>query len=239
MDSSIIKGYVDCSTIDWDGRTAAVIFTGGCNLRCRYCHNASLVLGHDMLQPISYDLVKNKINNNKPFINGIVITGGEPTIHGFDLTSLLMDLKKDTGLPVKLDTNGTQPALLGEILEAELVDYVALDIKTSLTEQLTAITQVAHMGPLVAGSIENIRYYFPHAQYEFRTTVLPCYHSKQHLINMAKIMFEPGEKWKLQNFRGTEDMIVPQMKSVTPYTDMFITEVQEEINYILRERTDA
>jgi pyruvate formate lyase activating enzyme len=234
MDSGMIKGYVDLSTVDWDGRVAAVLFTGGCNLLCRYCHNASLVLKPDEIMTLPYGLIKGKILDNKDFINGIVITGGEPTIWNYELAQLIADLKGDTGLDIKLDTNGTDPYLLKELLEAEMIDYVALDIKTSLTEQLTAVTQVPHMYPLVIRSIEVLRDYLSPTQYEFRTTVLPCYHNKQQLLNIART-FDRGEKWKLQNFRGSDDMIVPEMKTLRPYSDEYIHQLQMAVNEILSE----
>ena len=128
----MIKGFRGTSLVDYPGKVASVVFTGGCNLRCPYCYNKELVLPEllERLPDISQDFVFNELLKRKNFIQAVVITGGEPTLHGEKLLDFLRNLRK---LPfeVKLDTNGTFPHLLLRILEEKLVDFIAIDVKTS------------------------------------------------------------------------------------------------------------
>lgn len=121
-----IGAYLKVSFIDWTGHVAPVLFLCGCNFRCPYCHNAPLLdMGSGILDPCD---VYQDINRRDQLLDGIVISGGEPTIHE-DLPAFLKDLRAFTGLPLKLDTNGSRPLMLVHILENELVDAVSLDVK--------------------------------------------------------------------------------------------------------------
>src|SRR3990170_4888248 len=116
-----IKGFVGVSLSDWDGKVSSVIFLPRCNLRCPFCYNQSLV-------PI-----ESYLETNQMWIDGVVITGGEPTLHE-DL-GLLCERIKKIGLDVKVDTNGTNPAIISSIIQKQFVDYVALDVKAQLIEE--------------------------------------------------------------------------------------------------------
>ena len=119
-----IRGFVETSLVNWDGKTSAVIFLEGCNLRCAYCHNKEiLVISPDKYLDVSYVLYR--IREMKSFIDGVVITGGEPLLQ--EELRYLLQIIRDVGLPIKLDTNGTLPSKLKDVLH--LVDYVAMDIK--------------------------------------------------------------------------------------------------------------
>lgn len=124
-----IGGLLKFSLIDYPGKVAAVVFTQGCNYRCPFCHNPELVLPELFTEPVPEVDVLDFLEKRKGQIQGVVVTGGEPTIH-YDLPEFLRKIK-DRGYCVKLDTNGSLPDVLQVIFDERLVDYVAMDIKSS------------------------------------------------------------------------------------------------------------
>ena len=123
-----IQGYQKLTLLDYPGKVACTVFTGGCNLRCPFCHNGDLV-SHPMGYPNACDEVADYLARRRGLLDGVCVTGGEPLLQP-DLKEFLKQLKA-WGYPVKLDTNGTLPLRLREILKTGLVDYVAMDIKSS------------------------------------------------------------------------------------------------------------
>ena len=124
-----IHGFNKLTLLDYPGRLAATIFLGSCNFRCPFCHNAGLVLAPESEPLIETEEVLKVLRKRKGILDGVCVTGGEPTLDP-GLTGLLVQIK-ELGYPVKLDTNGTRPALVRELVDAGLVDYVAMDIKNS------------------------------------------------------------------------------------------------------------
>ncbi|MEG1500318.1 MAG: anaerobic ribonucleoside-triphosphate reductase activating protein, partial [Clostridia bacterium] len=120
-------GFVKNSFVDFPGVISSVVFTAGCNFNCWYCHNQGLING-EIKGHIHETEVLDFLISRKGFIDGLVISGGEPTLH-LGLKAFIQKVK-DLGLLIKLDTNGTNPKLLEELLEENLVDFVAMDIKT-------------------------------------------------------------------------------------------------------------
>jgi len=129
----MIKGFRGTSLIDYPGKIASVIFTYLCNFRCPYCYNVDLVLPERVskLPDISEDQIMEELKRRKGFIKGVVITGGEPTIWGEKLINLIERIYYEIGLPVKLDTNGSNPEMVKTLLERGIVDFFAVDFKTS------------------------------------------------------------------------------------------------------------
>ncbi len=129
----MIKGFIGTSLVDFPGRIASVVFVYRCNFRCPYCYNLDLVLPerYETLETISGDWIINELKRREGFIKGLVITGGEPTLWGGELFSFLDRIKCETGLPTKIDTNGSLPEVLKKLLESRLVNFVAIDFKTS------------------------------------------------------------------------------------------------------------
>ncbi len=156
-----IAAYNPCSFLDYPGKISAVIFTQGCNMNCPYCHNAGLTAEKVLDEA---DIFKH-LESRKGSIDGVVISGGEPTIHK-DLPELLKKVKS-LGYPVKLDTNGSNSRLLEEIIRKNLVDYIAMDIKT-VPEAYEAISGMTYDS--VRDSISILRAF---GSCEFRTTVYP------------------------------------------------------------------
>ena len=122
-----IRGLQKTTLLDYPGHVASTIFTAGCNFRCPFCHNGELVLDPGSLEPISEEEVLAHLNKRKTVLDGVCISGGEPTLDP-DLISFLAKVR-ETGLSIKLDTNGYRPEILRKVIDEGLVDYVAMDIK--------------------------------------------------------------------------------------------------------------
>lgn len=123
----IIGGLTKLSTVDWPSKVAAVVFTRGCNFRCPWCHNKELVIPELYVSEIPETKVLSYLFKRSRYLDGVVVTGGEPTVQE-DLADFLKQIK-DLGLPVKLDTNGSKPEVLKKLIKQRLVDALALDIK--------------------------------------------------------------------------------------------------------------
>jgi pyruvate formate lyase activating enzyme len=162
----LIKGFEKTTLIDYPGHIAAIIFTGGCNFRCDFCYNQALVHTPQQLPTIPEEQVLEELAKRASFIDGVVITGGEPTLHR-DLIPFIKQIRT-LNLKIKLDTNGYQPEKVKEILAQKIVDYVAMDIKGPLS-RYAEITGI----PLDTKKIEQSIKLIMNAgiDYEFRTTV--------------------------------------------------------------------
>lgn len=160
-----LGGMVKFTLIDFPGRPAAIVFTQGCNFRCRYCHNPELVYPHLFTEPFSEDEFFAFLARRQGTLEGVVVSGGEPTLHD-DLPRFLIDIKS-LGYKVKLDTNGSRPEMLQELIEKKLVDYIAMDLKAPL-DKYALITGIDTNSAIIQQSIDIIRQSgLPH---EFRTT---------------------------------------------------------------------
>ncbi len=167
MNHCPIKGFQGTTLIDYPGKIASIVYTGGCNFRCRYCYNRSL-LNTTELPDLDTDRILRALSHRRGFIEGVVVTGGEPTIH-HGVIELLSRIKR-LGFAVKLDTNGSHPEILEWIVEEKLADYIAMDYKAPL-RRYEEITCVAGFEERVHASARLLIKYAK--QYEFRTTVHP------------------------------------------------------------------
>ena len=175
-----IKGFVDISLVDWDEKVSSTIFLANCNMRCPFCYNAALVLYPEKLRTIPFGEIAEYLERNREWIDGVVITGGEPTIHG-ELPNLCEKIKK-LGFMVKMDTNGTNPTLTQELIDKKLVDYVAMDIKAPF-EQGKYYTAVGVDKPNLLHKIVETMSILQDSKvdYEFRTTLVPTIHKERDL----------------------------------------------------------
>lgn len=160
-----IGGLVKFTLIDFPGRPAAIVFTQGCNFRCRYCHNPELVYPHLFTEPVAEEEIWSFLQRRQGTLEGVVVSGGEPTLHE-DLPAFMARLK-ELGYATKLDTNGSRPAMLKELIDKKLVDFIAMDLKAPL-EKYAAITGVETNPTILKESMELIRQ--SGLGYEFRTT---------------------------------------------------------------------
>lgn len=196
-----IGGFLKQSLIDWDGKIVAVVFTKGCNFRCGYCHNPSLVIPElmDATPDIPTEEILDYLAKRRKWLDGVVVTGGEPTLQS-DLPDFLERVQA-LGLAIKLDTNGTHPDVLSELFRKNLVNFVALDIKHLVTR-----ADYARVTPTISDrQIVAIRYTlallreYPEVERQFRTTLIPDIHPENTAPKLSE-MFAP-EPVRFQAFR--------------------------------------
>ncbi len=168
-----VRGFEPVSMCDWPGHVTCVLFLGGCNLRCPTCHNAGLAWRPERFPRIERDVVRDYIAARKRWLDGIVVTGGEPT-RARELAPFLADLKR-MGLPVKLDTNGMRPDVVDDLLRAGLVDRFAVDFKGPFEKypQLTGDAVTAGQARANLERIFAMAERQPHRFY-FRVTRVPA-----------------------------------------------------------------
>jgi len=208
-----IKGFQEVTLIDWDGKVASIIFLAGCNLRCPFCHSGSLVMAASKLESVPFKEIENFLKKKKGWVDGIVITGGEPTLNEGQLLNLILAIK-EFGLLVKLDTNGTRPKTLKRILDAKIIDYVAMDIKAPLSTE--AYSKAAGVAVIIEDIVSSKDIVLSSdIDYEFRTTVVPGLIGKAEVTDIAKSI-SPCKKYCLQQFMPREP-IDPSLLKVKPY----------------------
>lgn len=211
-----IKGFVDISLVDWDEKVSSTIFLANCNMRCPFCYNAALVLHPEKLRTIPFEEIAEYLERNREWIDGVVITGGEPTIHS-DLLNLCEKLKK-LGFMVKIDTNGTNPTLIRELINRKLVDYIAMDIK-ALLEQDKYYTAVGVSTPNLLKKILETINILQNSQidYEFRTTVIPTIHNERDIEEICQ-KIKNCKKYVLQNYKTDVETINPDFQNLKSFS---------------------
>ncbi|MEM2088362.1 MAG: anaerobic ribonucleoside-triphosphate reductase activating protein [Thermoproteota archaeon] len=196
--SLIIKGIQKLSLIDYPGKVACTLFTFGCNFRCPYCHNPELVID-DGSPSIPEEDVLRFLDERKCFLDGVCITGGEPTLHN-DLPSFVKRVKS-LGYSVKLDTNGTNPEMIRRLVGEKLVDYIAMDVKAPL-EKYESVVKVKVDTDKIAESVEIVKAFSEH---EFRTTVVPELLMREDITAIA-IWLKGARRFFIQQFKPTKTL---------------------------------
>lgn len=192
-----IKGFIETSFVDWPGRTCAVLFLGGCNFRCPFCHNHPLVLHPAELVSFTIAEIIARLHPLRKWLGGVCISGGEPTLDP-QLPELLRILRRE-GFAAKLDTNGSQPAILAELLAEGLLAMVAMDVKTVLVQESYNRCTGTQVDLLSIGkSIELLKR--SGVAHEFRMTILPRYHARTDIVAWADTLGRDGSCLKLQNY---------------------------------------
>ncbi|MFH1894329.1 MAG: anaerobic ribonucleoside-triphosphate reductase activating protein [Patescibacteria group bacterium] len=221
----IIGGLQELTLIDYPGRLAATVFLCGCNFRCPWCYSSEIVLPEKIkVQPeFSEKEFFEFLKQRKNLIEGVVLCGGEPTMSK-DLTPLIKKIKKE-GFFVKLDTNGTNPKMLKELIDKKLVDYVAMDLKAP-KEKYNNVSGVKVDIKKIQKSIDILKE--GKVDYELRTTVIPGFHKKEDLLSMAK-WISGAKKYYLQNFLP-EKTLDKRFEALKPYPVEFLLEIQKAIS---------
>jgi pyruvate formate lyase activating enzyme len=217
-----IGGLQKFSLIDYPEKTCAIIFTIGCNFRCKYCHNPELVLPEQYVKDIPTEEIFNFLKNRQGKLDAVCITGGEPTLHS-DLIDFIKKIK-DMGFLIKLDSNGSNPDVLKKIIDEKLVDYIAMDIKASL-EDYEKIMGWKFPVDKIKKSIRLIM--DSGIDYEFRTTIVKSLTSEDDLEKMAKSI-DGAKKYYLQKFIPTKLNDPRLMKAIT-YSDEEFSKIREKI----------
>jgi len=212
-----IKGFVDLSLVDWDGKVCSVIFLPGCNLRCPFCYNTALVLHPEKLPTIPFEEIEDYLKKNHGWIDGVVITGGEPTIHD-DLQNLCQKIN-ELGLLVKVDTNGTHPVIIKELVKERFVNYIAMDIKAPLTEEKYSRVSGVNSKAVLENIEETINALLKlNIDYEFKTTMVPTLHEKEDVEQICQ-KIRGCRKYAIQNYRGDVETIDPNLKNLKPFSE--------------------
>ncbi len=198
----LIVGLNKTTLLDYPGRVAATVFTGGCNFRCPFCHNGHLVLKPSALEAYSEEEVFSFLHKRRNVLKGVCITGGEPTLQP-DLPDFIRQVKS-LGYCVKLDTNGYEPEALEKLLEEKLLDYVAMDIKNCRGKYPGTVGLEKLAIEKIDKSIMLLRE--SGIDYEFRTTVVKEFHTKEDLIEIGNWLSD-CPKWFLQQYRDNENVI--------------------------------
>ena len=198
----LIQGLQKLTLLDFPKHLACTVFTGRCNLRCPFCHNADLVLSPDTQPLISEEEILRTLERRKDSLEGICITGGEPTLQK-DLLSFLQRCK-DLGYLTKLDTNGTRPDVIRAALDSNLLDYIAMDIKNSPARYAETCGLSSVRFSDFEESVELIKK--SGLPYEFRTTVVKEFHTKEDFLAIGKWL-QGAKCYALQAFKDSGNLI--------------------------------
>jgi len=227
----IIGGFQKLTLIDYPGKLATTVFTSGCSFRCPFCHNPELVVGtgrdlslHNNSEKEFFEFLKKR----KDKLQGVCITGGEPTIQT-DIIEFIRKIKK-MGFLVKLDTNGSRPDVLKKIIDLKLVDYIAMDIKNQPKNYAKTIGLVGNKNfcsllDRVKLSVDLIMY--SKIPYEFRTTVVPGIHTPKDFLEIAKWIKGARVYW-LQKYEETK-ILDPKLKNKTKNKKINLEKIKEKI----------
>ena len=207
----MIAGLQKMTLLDYPGKVACTVFLQGCNFRCPFCHNSGLLdmTGEEYMTP---EELIGFLRKRKGLLDGVCITGGEPTLQS-GLLELARDIKAE-GFLLKLDTNGSRPKVLNELMDRGLVDYVAMDIKNSAQRygQTVGVPKIS-----LEGVEESIRLLIPgDVEYEFRTTVMDEMHDAQSMEQIGKWLQQLGggllpKRFFLQPYADRESVLAPGM----------------------------
>lgn len=232
----IISGLQKLTLIDYPGKLACTVFFSGCSFRCPWCYNPELVL----IEKKEEDKITEKeffdfLRERKDLLEGVVLGGGEPTINP-ELIKFCKKIKT-TGYSIKLDTNGSNFEMLKNLINKNLIDYVALDVKAPKEKYLKIIGMEAQFSGLKSNFwkeriIKNVEKSINllkegKIDYEFRTTVIPTLLEKKDILKIVR-WIRPDKKYFLQNFRP-EKTIDPKFEKIKPYSEEYLLGIQKAI----------
>lgn len=208
-----IQGFQKMTLLDFPNRVACTLFTAGCNMRCPFCHNSLLVTEIDQSFNIDQNEILGFLKKRIGLLDGVCITGGEPLLQP-DIEDFIKSIK-EIGYKVKLDTNGTSPEKLISLVEKNLVDYVAMDIKNSFEKyaETTGIPNIDLSG--IKRSIDFLIH--GNVDYEFRTTVVAQFHTVEDIRKIA-VSLKGAKRYFLQNFEDSGNLIGENLSCVTKQT---------------------
>jgi pyruvate formate lyase activating enzyme len=219
----VIGGLQRFSLSDFPGFLSAVVFTRGCGFRCPYCHNPELVDPAMYAEALPITEVREFLRARKGRIQGVVVTGGEPTLHE-DLPCFLGELK-DMGFAVKLDTNGTNPDMLQRLVADRLVDLIAMDIKAPLALYPLVARVFVNTSDILRSIRLTLECGLPH---EFRTTCVDSLFSREDLLTIGQ-MLKGCNRYVLQSFRGGK-VLDPSLAMARPPAKTRLREIAKDLS---------
>jgi len=232
----IIGGFQKLSLVDYPNKVAVVVFMQGCSFRCPYCHNPELIPIKKRNKPrLSREAgeIFKYLEKKKYFLDGVCITGGEPTLH--DSLPDFIKQTKELGLLVKLDTNGSNPTMIKKLIKNKLVDYLAMDLKSSW-ENYDKVININDK-KIVNDCKKTFKIIqASNIDHEFRTTVFPAIQTKKDFIKIASYL-GPGEKYYLQNIKYKKNLDKKIDKKITLNVSEIASSLQKAFpQVIIKER---
>ena len=207
----LLRGLQKTTLLDFPGQVACTVFTGGCNFRCPFCHNASLIENLASDERLSEENFFAFLEKRRGLTDGVCITGGEPLLQK-DILPFIRRIK-EMGFLVKLDTNGSYPAVLKELVRAELLDYVAMDIKNAKNAYLQTAGTEKNILPAVEESVAFLKE--GHVPYEFRTTVVKGFHTEARMREIGAWLGDVPHYF-IQNFSDAGEVLTGGLSGFTP-----------------------
>ncbi len=224
----IIGGLEKITLLDFPDKVAAVVFTQGCNFRCHFCYNPSLVWSELEASRRKYEKTYAQISEDEFFLflesrrgklDGVVISGGEPTLHS-DLPNFILKIRA-LGLAVKLDTNGTNPEMLANLLASNSLDYLAMDLKAPLEKYSSVVGAPVDCKKLLKSVKLILSSGLPH---EFRTTLVPGLIELADISEMGAII-SGADAWYLQKFKSDTPLVGRNLEATPPFNDLEMREM--------------
>ena len=219
-------GMEKLSVVDFDNKVSCTLFTNGCNFKCPFCHNSSLVLSK--VPPLDFNVILDYLKTRKNIIDAVVITGGEPTLLD-GLKEKIIEIKK-LGFLIKLDTNGTNPTCLQELINEKLIDYVAMDIKNGPTNYAKTIGLTSYDLTNIKKSIDILKK--GTIDYEFRTTLVKEFHSQSDMEEIRNLILG-SKKYYLQQFINRDECICHTLHEVDKKTaEEYLKIIGDAVSYV-------
>ncbi len=227
-----IYGLEKFSLVEWPGKISGVVFTGGCNFRCPFCHNPELIdlqlAEKNRIKPFPWPEIEDFLKEKKSWLDAIIVTGGEPTLH--ENLPDFFRLIKEMGYLTALETNGSNPEMLKRIIEENLADRIQMDIKSSLTNYGRAIGLKEPPLKKIERSIKLLMK--SNLEYEFRTTVVPGLVGEEDITKIGE-MIAGAEKIVLQQFRPIKTFDKKYQKAL-PYTQVDLEKMSEKLKKFVK-----
>jgi pyruvate formate lyase activating enzyme len=222
------KGWQRTSLIEYPGKISTVVFTGGCNFRCPFCYNSELVKRPQQLADLDSDTVLQYLRENAGLYQALVITGGEPTLHA-EMPEFLAQVK-DLGLCTGLETNGTNPKIIARLLEQDLVDYIAMDVKAPLERE--AYSRAAGLTQGIEGLLDNVKRTLEQlknagVELELRCTVVPRLHTPEDILRLAR-QLQGHPSFIMQQF-SPEKTLDPRLQNQKPFDVDVLADLHRQI----------
>ncbi|MGO9307415.1 MAG: anaerobic ribonucleoside-triphosphate reductase activating protein [Spirochaetia bacterium] len=219
----VIGGLQRFSLSDFPGMISAIVFTRGCSFRCAYCHNPELVDPSRYAEEFPLNEVRDFLRSRRGWLQGVVVSGGEPTLHA-DLPEFLRELKH-MDFAVKLDTNGTKPLMIQRLVAERLVDFIAMDIKAPLASYEHRVNAAVDTSAILRSIELIIASGLPH---EFRTTCLDTLPSTDDFLSIAQLV-KGCDQYVLQPFRGGK-VLDPSMAAGQPPDESRLARIAETLS---------
>jgi len=219
------NGFQKTSLIEWPGKIVSIVWVAGCNFRCPFCYNRDLVLKNIDLKIFEESKILEYLEENKNLIDGLMITGGEPTLQP-ELADFLAKVHQ-LELKVGIESNATHPEIIENLLKNKLVDYLAVDIKAPLEkDKYKKLTGVEIDVEKIKKSIKLIK--DSDIEYEFRTTIIPNLLNKKDILEISQTL-KGAQRYVIQQFIPQETMINHDLVEIKPYSKEELLAIEREI----------